>query len=100
LRCLFDMIEVIPKRTCEMFDSVIKLHNFTNRTRDYARASLISSYTNLINQGYLIECFDKWRDIWLSNLESKNKRAFLAMFFEGIKENIMAFKDEQLQSIL
>jgi len=81
LRCLFEMIESIPHRTPEMFDVVLKLHNFTNRVRDYARSSLISGYTNLINQSYLVESFDKLRELWLMNLDSRNRRAFLAMFY-------------------
>mgnify|MGYP000920223936 FL=1 len=100
LRCFFEMIESIPHRTPEMFDLVIKLHSFTNRVRDYARSSLISGYTNLINQGYLVESFEKWRELWLMNLDSRNRRAFLATFYEAIRDNITAFRDEQIQSII
>lgn len=100
LRCFFDMIESIPHRTPAMFDLVLKLHVFANRVRDYARSSLISAYTNLINRDFLLDNFDKWRELWLANLDSRNRRAFLTMFYEALRDNISAFREDHLQSVL
>ena len=34
------------------------------------------------------------------NLDSRNRRAFLAIFYEGVRDNISAFREEQVQSII
>lgn len=83
-----------------MFDLVLKLHQFTNRSRDYARSSLVSSYTNLINKKFLLDNFDKVKELWVMNLDSCNKRAFLPMLYELVKELVLDLNDVQLQSVL
>lgn len=76
-----------------MFDLVIRLHSFTNRARDYARSSLISSYTNMMDKSFLIDCFDKWQELWFMNLDGRNRRAFLAFFYEGINDHMAVLPD-------
>lgn len=56
--------------------------------KDYARSSLVNGYVNLVHQDFLLANFDRWRDSWLLNLESPNRRALLPMFYEAIRDNL------------
>lgn len=83
-----------------MFELIVQLINFTNRVKDYARSSLVNSYVNLANQGFLLENFDRLRDIWVVNMESVNRRAILPMFYEGVVEGIRGYGEEQVDKVV